>query len=200
VSEGLYGLSVHRDGNLLAAGGKSGTIRVWDLKRRDSVWTRQTFNAWIGIACFSPSGTTLLGTGEREARVKLLNPHEGAEILSVSGLTHQVTFATFSPDSRRLAMATFDGRIQIWDAETGEEVLNLGHASLGTLHCLAFSPDGTKLASAGTDGVIRVWDARSVPDSASKSPRGRKLSIVGSESLARVIFPFVEISIEPGTF
>jgi WD40 repeat protein len=128
------------------------------------------FKAWIGITCFSPSRTTLLGTGEGEVRVKLLNPQNGSEVLSVPDPTHQMTSAIFSPDSRRLATAAFDGRIQIWDAKTGEEVLNLHHATQGALLCFAFSPDGTNLASACTDGVNRVWDARSAPDSASKSP------------------------------
>jgi eukaryotic-like serine/threonine-protein kinase len=170
VSEGLYGLSLHPGGNLLAAGSMSGTIRLWDVERGELVWTRQVYKAWVGSTCFSPAGTTLLGSGEGEVRVKLLNPRDGDELRSVPGPTHQVTSAIFSPDGRRLATATFDGRIQIWDAETGEEVLSLRHSSLGTLHCLAFSPDGAELASAGTDGVIRVWDAHPLPDSVPKSP------------------------------
>jgi WD40 repeat protein len=170
VPQGLYGLSLHRGGNLLAAGSKSGTIRLWDVERRKLVWDRQVYKAWVGSTCFSPSGTTLLVTGEGEVRVKLLNPRDGDELLSVPGATHQVTSAIFSPDGHRLATASFDGRIQIWDSETGEEVLSLRHSSLGTLNCLAFSPDGTELASAGTDGVIRIWDAHPLPGSGPKSP------------------------------
>src|SRR5262249_45970551 len=131
---------------------------------------RQVHNGFARSTCFSPSGTTLLSSGQGDVRVKLSNPRNGDELRSLSGPTHQVDSAIYSPDGRRLATSSMDGRIQIWDAETGEEVLSLRVSSHSSAHRLAFSPDGTELASAGTDGVIRVWDAHPVSDSESKSP------------------------------
>jgi hypothetical protein len=62
-----------------------------------------------------------------------------------------------APDARRLASASLDGTIKIWDLETGQDVLTLhGHPEV---FALAFSPDGRRLASGGNDNTIRIWDA-----------------------------------------
>jgi WD40 repeat protein len=140
-------------------------IGLWDVEHRKLVWAHQLHKGFVTSTCFSPSGTTLLCSGPGDVRVRLLNPRDGSEIQSLRGLTHEVGAAVYSPDGRRLATACMDGRIQIWDAETGEEVLSLRDSRLGSTGCLAFSPDGADLASAGTDGVIRVWDAHPVADS-----------------------------------
>ena len=54
----------------------------------------------------------------------------------------------FSPDGKRLASASGDGTVKVWDAATGQETLTLkGHT--GVVSSVAFSPDGKRLASAG---------------------------------------------------
>ncbi len=65
----------------------------------------------------------------------------------------------FSPDGKRLASASGDRTVKVWDAATGQETLTLkGHT--GDVWSVAFSPDGKRLASASDDRTVKVWDAR----------------------------------------
>ena len=71
-----------------------------------------------------------------------------------------VVGVVFSPDSRRLATASADRAIRIWEVATGRLAHTLlGHE--GHVLSIAFSPDGQYLASGDVAGVVRLWDARS---------------------------------------
>ena len=62
----------------------------------------------------------------------------------------------FSPDGKRLASASYDQTVKVWDAATGQESLTLkGHTNY--VWSVAFSPDGKRLASASEDNTVKVW-------------------------------------------
>ncbi|MGI6414290.1 MAG: WD40 repeat domain-containing protein [Thermoguttaceae bacterium] len=86
------------------------------------------------------------GTQARDAKLLVMR-HAGP-----------VTAVAWSPDGQCLVTASKGQWITLWNAATGQEILNIkGHP--GSMASVAWSPDGTRLASAGSDRNVRIWDA-----------------------------------------
>ncbi len=69
-----------------------------------------------------------------------------------------VNAVVWSPQGHRLASASNDGTVMLWDALSGANVhIYDGHR--GQVRSVAWSPTGDRLASAGEDGTIQLWDA-----------------------------------------
>jgi serine/threonine protein kinase/tetratricopeptide (TPR) repeat protein len=112
--------------------------------------------------------------------------------LTLRGHTGEVHSVSYSPDGSRIASASDDSTVKVWDARTGAEVLSLpGHTRKVLSVC--YSPDGTRLASASDDKTVKVWDARTGAEvlslrghtdsvySVSYSPDGSRLASGGGE-------------------
>uniref|UniRef100_UPI0030D7EAD5 hypothetical protein n=1 Tax=Nostoc sp. 106C TaxID=1932667 RepID=UPI0030D7EAD5 len=68
-----------------------------------------------------------------------------------------VNSVVFSNDGQKLASASDDKTIKIWDITTGKAITTLsGHSS--AVKSVAFSNDGQKLASGSADKTIKIWD------------------------------------------
>src|SRR5262249_41296202 len=67
----------------------------------------------------------------------------------------------FSPNSLRLASASLDRTVKVWDVGSSQEILSLtalGSSAMG----VAFSPDGYRLAVADYYGSANIYDATPV--------------------------------------
>ena len=63
----------------------------------------------------------------------------------------------FSPDGTLLASGLDNGRVELWEVETGTKVATFGHR-YSRVTSVMFSPDGTLLASGSWDQIIKLWD------------------------------------------
>ncbi len=60
--------------------------------------------------------------------------------------------------SSRLATASNDHTVHIWDSLSGAHIYTYGgHTKWAT--SLAWSPDGTRIASASNDMTVQIWQA-----------------------------------------
>ena len=82
------------------------------------------------------------------------------------GHTAYVSGIAWSPDGKRLASASGDGTVQVWDAFSGGHTYTYrghvdyypGHYTSGAaVNSLAWSPDGKHIASASSDSTVQVW-------------------------------------------
>ncbi|MFL5586025.1 MAG: WD40 repeat domain-containing serine/threonine protein kinase [Ktedonobacteraceae bacterium] len=88
------------------------------------------------------------------------SPPTGALLFTYHGHTDSVGSVTWSPGGQRLASASGDHTVQVWDASTGGYVFTYrGHSD--QVQSVAWSPKGKYIASASNDRTVQVWDATS---------------------------------------
>ena len=74
-----------------------------------------------------------------------------------SGHFDEVLAVAWSPDGTRIVSGSYDGTVQIWNAEGGKVVYTLRNGGL----FVAWSPDSSLIASGGKDGIVKIWSAAS---------------------------------------
>ncbi|MCC7375737.1 MAG: protein kinase [Verrucomicrobiales bacterium] len=122
---------------------------------------------------FSPDGKHL-ATACMDQRLRVWDLATSTLVWESSPLAAGVESVAYSPDGRFLASTTWSVQsVWIWDARTGERVMELGATRGGYSWSVRFSPDGRHLVAAlGSDGLA-VWKLdlspgdRSAPSSGS---------------------------------
>jgi WD40 repeat protein len=118
---------------------------------------------YVTAALFAPSRSVvpkIVGKTTLVSCVKRSPPrsqHWSALLLTLEGHSDWVLAIQFSPDGKRLASASRDKKVIVWDVSTGAKQHTLGGHS-DRVNALQFSPDGSKLASASDDNKVIVWN------------------------------------------
>jgi len=128
-------------------------------------------------------------TPEAERALRFLTNHNPFVLHGHNSFVKSVSFDTIGD---RVATASWDRTIIIWDFKTGKVIHRLiGHE--GYVNFVAFSPNGDYLASASSDKTIRIWNAKSgkiidtlrghsgYVNSVSYSPDGNRLVSASSD-------------------
>jgi WD40 repeat protein/transcriptional regulator with XRE-family HTH domain len=152
------------DGNRIVSIGVDAT-KVWDSSTYQLLLSLpvEVDPTYGSAVAFSPDGrllATAVNTG-----IVIWDSVTGQKLLSFDGNVrgspnNEMAHVSFSPDSKRLAVANMDGAPKVWDIATRKELFSLiGH----TRPCdgIDYSPDGRLIATSDDAGIVKVWDSAS---------------------------------------
>jgi WD40 repeat protein len=145
------------DGKLLVSSGRDGTVRLWDVARREQ---RRSFTEdSVGLygVVIAPDNRWV-ASGSYRGRLRVRDLRSGEELLDwFGGREGSLGAFAVSPDGKVLAVGSHDGKLRLWDTSTWKQKAKLeGHG--GPIVGAAFTPDSKGLFSTAMGGATRLWD------------------------------------------
>lgn len=141
------------DDQLACAAGE--IVELRELSSGQLIWRTSVGRAFVSCVSFSLDGRTVI-CGCTNGAISILNHDRGHELRRIDFGGAVVQCVASSPDGGRIA-AGGEGRVAIYDAATGLELLNL-KPNRGYVWDLEFSPNGRYLG-AGQERGWSIWDA-----------------------------------------
>lgn len=159
---GIWTIALNPDGTQAATIDMSNTARLLDTATGEILFTLEAYTETLSAGeyvnlAFSPDGSQLATSGGTSAKIWDTATGEEFLRLPVPPDTYIPAIA-YSPDGFRLAACSQWGQVYVWNAKTGEKIMDLVGLS-GPCLDIAYSPDGKYLATADVAATTQVWDA-----------------------------------------
>ncbi|GAA2262540.1 MULTISPECIES: WD40 repeat domain-containing protein [Kitasatospora] len=161
----VLGLAFSADGQVLASGDNSHTVKLWEVTDP----ARPAFGAAVNTegtaaVAFAPNGRVLATHGRRSLQLwDVADPHHPKLLSGTPDGTDTAYSLAFSPDGHTLATGSDKGAAQLWNiADPARPVpVRTLSADSKEITGVAFHPDGRILATASTGGSVRLWNVGS---------------------------------------
>jgi WD40 repeat protein len=193
-------VALSRDGKLLVTWGLKWEARVksdrefgthpvqfWDATSGKALGQVTVEASRVNAVAFSPDGK-VAAVGDEKGATLLIDPQTGRELAKLAG-TPEGNRLVFSDDGKSLAIAGWDGTVQLWDIATNQVISTtkcpvwIWHSRVG----MVFTGERQLAAHAAQDSRVIVWEVPSgkllspfsahtkPPESLAFTPDGKEL-------------------------
>ena len=132
-------VSFSPDGDNLVSASSDNTIKIWNLKNGELL-NSFMLPGEASCASYSPDGNSIVGSYGKD--IVMIDANTGFRIRTFIGHTHSVFDVSFNPDGTKIASASFDRTIRVW---------NIGKPLSVGNQIYTFSPNGKHIASISSD-------------------------------------------------
>ncbi|MDQ2716799.1 MAG: serine/threonine protein kinase [Chloroflexota bacterium] len=146
------------DGRYIASGSNDTTVQVWDAVTGQPIYTYTKHRDVVLSVTWSPDGK-YVASGSLDGTVQVWPALTGQSPVILKG-----TYSCWSPISNATRIATTDigtGKVQIYDATTGNPIGGPYQPAIAPAYAIAWSFDGRRIATGGgsnSSESVEIWD------------------------------------------
>ncbi len=146
---------ISADQSLVAIGGTSKLIKVYDLSTNEILYKIKKHSEWVTQVSFSPDGI-LLATGDRNGGIHIWEAKTGNPFYSLDGHKKEITSLSWRADGNVLLSASEEGALRTWEMINGKQVKTWNAHNGGALSA-HYAKNGN-IVSSGRDKSVKFWD------------------------------------------
>lgn len=161
----VHAVACRQDGAILTAS-LDGNARLWDAETGQMIANLLPHQGALWSVCFSNNGTAMLSASDDgTAKVWISSARSPRDRLLLK-TNRWMTAVAFQPGGELVAAGGHDGKVGIWNSNTGSRVCEVGDPqtqrpdggeALGNIISLVFAASGDHLLTGTQEGTARIW-------------------------------------------
>lgn len=160
-SVAVMGVAFTEDGKSVISGGMSNSMKLWDLQAKQK--QNAMYHGLDGRIQYniklSPSGR-YIAMATPDSHISIRSSHTMEEIFSLKGHAKRIRALYYFDKGNRLASASEDGTIKIWNANNGNLLRTITNVDNVPLSNISIASDNKSLISYGKNHAAMQWNIR----------------------------------------